>query len=318
LHFGLIDLNGELGRINGGLGIALDKPEWVIEGSDREIKKTNGKFNNKINEIKNKFDLHFNAQSKNINFKILKQIPSHVGLGSNTQFHLAIAKILCEFHNLSPTITEVANIVRRGGTSGIGVAAFNKGGFILDGGHSFGPGKQTDSFQPSRTSQAPPPPIIFRNYPPKNWRFLLITPKDQKGAFGENETNLFYNNCPIPSEDVEKLSRLILMKILPALIEKNIKVFGEGLTDIHKKFTKFGMEQYQEGLSKELFNYLEKQENVFGYGISSFGPTIYALTDSLEKSQVILSNLATNFQKKKFELLFASSINTSGAKIKRS
>ena len=34
LHFGLLDLNGELGRINGGFGVALDKPSWRIVLSD--------------------------------------------------------------------------------------------------------------------------------------------------------------------------------------------------------------------------------------------------------------------------------------------
>ncbi len=31
LHLGLVDLNGDLGRIFGGLGVAIDQPNVVLE-----------------------------------------------------------------------------------------------------------------------------------------------------------------------------------------------------------------------------------------------------------------------------------------------
>ena len=34
LHMGLIDLNGQLGRVDGGFGMALDFPRFVIDFSD--------------------------------------------------------------------------------------------------------------------------------------------------------------------------------------------------------------------------------------------------------------------------------------------
>ena len=34
LHLSLIDLNGSLGRIDGGFGFALDTPNFVIEFND--------------------------------------------------------------------------------------------------------------------------------------------------------------------------------------------------------------------------------------------------------------------------------------------
>ena len=36
LHLSLIDLNGSLGRIDGGFGFALDNPNFVIEFNDSE------------------------------------------------------------------------------------------------------------------------------------------------------------------------------------------------------------------------------------------------------------------------------------------
>ncbi|MBS7628477.1 hypothetical protein KEJ23_00610, partial [Candidatus Bathyarchaeota archaeon] len=49
-----------------------------------------------------------------------------------------VATSISKLLNLNLTVYELAKIMGRGGTSGIGVAAFDKGGLILDGGHSFG------------------------------------------------------------------------------------------------------------------------------------------------------------------------------------
>ena len=36
LHFGLLDLNGEIGRIDGGVGLALESPHTLIEAEKAE------------------------------------------------------------------------------------------------------------------------------------------------------------------------------------------------------------------------------------------------------------------------------------------
>ena len=35
LHLGLIDLNGDLGRLFGGLGVAINCPNFVLEAKNR-------------------------------------------------------------------------------------------------------------------------------------------------------------------------------------------------------------------------------------------------------------------------------------------
>ena len=66
--------------------------------------------------------------------------PSHVGLGSGSQLSLAVARAITELHDRHLTTQELARLTGRGGTSGIGTAAFDHGGFIIDGGHRFGTG----------------------------------------------------------------------------------------------------------------------------------------------------------------------------------
>ncbi len=315
LHFGLIDLNGELGRINGSFGVALEKPSWLIKYySDDQLFEPAILEKNTLAVIA-KFDDYFGVSSPDLRIMITDSIPRHVGLGSNTQFLLALGSILSRIHKLDVSVTEIAKAVQRGGTSGIGVASFDKGGIILDGGHSFGPGKQTETFQPSRTSKAPPPPIIFRQYPPENWHFVLITPDAKEGASGIKEANLFRDNCPIPAEGVEKLSRLLIMKILPSLIEKDIKTFGEGLTTMQRIMPKFGMDYNNSDFNQEIFTSLLKNEKSCGHGISSFGPTIFALADSENSALSIINSITENYSKHKFKLLSKSKINTTGAYI---
>ncbi len=317
LHFGLIDLNGQLGRINGGLGVALEQPGWEIKGWITEKSDSKVSLSLPMISVINRFDEYFSTTSNEVDFEILKKIPQHVGLGSNTQFSLAVGIILAKIHNIEATVVDIANAVKRGGTSGIGVAAFAEGGIILDGGHTFGSGKQTNSFKPSSVSTAPPPPVIFRNNPPNNWQFVLLTPKTEQGAFGKEEIDLFSDNCPIPAAEVEKLSRLILIKILPAIVEKDIHAFGEGLTEMQTNFTQFGMNRYKKGIVHDILNFTRKNQDIYGSGLSSFGPTIFALTDTDEKAKKIIKEVKDAFPKNEFDLIQTSKVNRNGAKIEK-
>ena len=319
LHFGLIDLNGELGRINGGIGVALEKPGWEIIGYKDDEKNSKIDFAHVDSRTKltiEKFDAFFKTKAAELNFVINRDLPPHMGLGSKTQFLLAIGTILSHMHEIDTTPREIAKVIQRGGTSGIGVAAFEAGGFILDSGHSFGPGKQTDSFKPSSRSKAPPPPVIFQNYPPENWRFIVIIPNVPEGASGDKEVKLFEDCCPIPAEQVEKLSRLILMKILPSFIEQDIKTFGEGLTELQTKFHRFGMDRYDSTLNNDILTELRINTMVFGSGISSFGPTMYALTNSQDNAEKIIRQVNDNYSKNEIKYISASKVNTTGARIK--
>ena len=318
LHFGLIDLNGELGRINGSLGVALENPSWLIHAGESVSPNDtilSEEFKKQFSSFKARFDQQFKTNSKQINFSFVKDIPAHVGLGSKTQFFLGIGALLAKIHHLDLEARPLAKLAERGGTSGIGVAAFTAGGFIVDGGHSFGPGKTTTTFQPSSTSKAPPPPVLFQTPLPASWRFLIITPKGFKGFFGSKEQQLFTECCPVPAREPEQLSRLILMKILPALKEADIQTFGAGLTELQTKFKRFGFEKYSGTIVAELLELVRKQDFIFGSGISSFGPTIFGLTNALKKVSRFLEELAQTFSPKRFEILKVTTCNTTGAKI---
>lgn len=287
LHFTLIDLNGESGRIDGGIGTALTSPAYKIKVAASNSDDFSQDIKNIIGLMKKEMRINNKYKIKTVN-----AIPEHSGLGSKTQLSLAVAAAVSKLEGYSYTPRELARIVHRGGTSGIGVVAFEYGGFILDAGHSV---KEKKDFLPSHYSNTSPPPVVFRQELPKDWYFVLITPRVKERIYGKMEKEIFQKFCPIPKKEVEKLSRLILMKTIPAILEKDIELFGESLTEIQSIGFKRIENNCQQWNIKALYRFLDKK-GVFGRGLSSFGPTVYAITKGKENA-IELSEDAVNYFK---------------------
>jgi|GEM_PF-6407913 len=131
VHLSLLDLNGSLGRVDGGVGIALQEPyiEVVAEPSEGldiciavEMDDTErAVFENRMRLVAQSVGLG------NATLTLTSAYPQHVGLGCGTQLALCTAAALCTLHGTCPPARRIAQMVGRGGTSGIGVAAFEHG-----------------------------------------------------------------------------------------------------------------------------------------------------------------------------------------------
>ena len=229
IHVSLIDLNASIGRIDGGLGLTLQDPTIVIKADKSNKIETEGPHSEKAKDAAEKVLKHLKIDN-GIKISIEKAYPQHIGLGSGTQLSLAVGKAVCELYNQKLSINEIAKTVERGGTSGIGTAAFEKGGFILDAGHST---REKKDFLPSSASSAKPAPILAR-YDFPDWKIVLVVPKIRKQVHGKKEINIFQRFCPIDIGEVQKLTHLIMMKTLPAILEKDIQSFGQSINDIQK------------------------------------------------------------------------------------
>jgi Predicted archaeal sugar kinases len=114
---------------------------------------------------------------------IERPLPMHVGLGSGTQTALALATAASHAAGDPVDARAVAPQLGRGGRSGIGVAAFEAGGFIIDA------GQPTDAF----TATVPPsgswevPAVAHRATLPATWRFVLVRPTVRPGRSGADE-----------------------------------------------------------------------------------------------------------------------------------
>jgi beta-ribofuranosylaminobenzene 5'-phosphate synthase len=319
LHLTLIDLNGIHGRIDGGVGLTIKEPSLRIEAEriDEGIETVFSSASQKIPELVDDYSTKIeNAALKVIKsmnysggfkFKIDTAYTPHSGLGSGTQLSLAVAKLITRMNNKQLSAFNLAKIVGRGGTSGIGVESFENGGFIIDGGHKKA---EKTSFLPSSASKASPPPIIARYDFPEDWKIILTIPNVERGVSGAKEVDAFQNYCPIPLIEVEKLSHLILMKLMPAVLESDLDAFGSAINDIQSTGFKKIENKLQNSLIKETMEDI-RNAGAAGVGMSSFGPTIYAVTDNNGKD--VMSAARDAIKDVGGEIIKTSAMNT-GAK----
>jgi beta-ribofuranosylaminobenzene 5'-phosphate synthase len=281
LHLGLIDMNGALGRVDGGMGIALEKPgimisaEYsdgtVVEGSDEGIR---ARVAHAAEQTACALNLPGRAR-----IRIIEGYPQHVGLGSGTQYALAAGRAICELYGAAPSPEDLAAITGRGGTSGIGTAAFSGGGFMIDCGHRFGPRMEKSSYLPSSAStDIRPAPLMSRHAFPEEWKILVVIPSISGGASGGAEKDIFERYCPVPLGEVQALSHEILMRLLPGLVEQDLDTFGAAINRIQelgfKKIECSLQPTHIHGLMADL-----REAGAAGAGLSSFGPVVYAIGD---------------------------------------
>jgi beta-ribofuranosylaminobenzene 5'-phosphate synthase len=297
LHLTLIDLNGIYGRIDGGVGLTIEKPGLYLEakpadeGIETVFTKSSsiaGLVDDYTFKIRNSALRVMNALNIQGGFKFTvdSAYPPHSGLGSGTQLSLAVAKLVSMMNNQDIKAIELAKIVGRGGTSGIGVESFENGGFIVDGGHKR---IEKPSFLPSSASPASPPPIIARYEFPVDWKIILLIPNVERGVSGTDEVDAFQNYCPIPVDEVERLSHLLLMKLMPAVVESDLDSFGASVNSIQD----IGFKRIENKLQNPRINEIMEDLRIAGaagVGMSSFGPTVYAVTDTNERDIVSAAN----------------------------
>jgi len=286
LHITLIDLNGELGRIDGGVGVALEEPSIVLEAElINDSIKVEGDDSGRAFEAAKKVLKAYNLKG-GLHIRILQKYDEHIGLGFGTQLLLGTGLAVTELYKIPVSPRKLAEIVGRGGTSGIGVAAFEAGGFIVDGGHTFGVNKQKQNFLPSSASKAPPPPVVSRLDFPEDWLAILAIPRVKQRIHGSLEVELFSKYCPIPINEVQALSHIILMKLLPSLVEKDIVEFGDAISRIQNiGFKKIEL-NLQSNEVKELMKIMT-EAGAYSVGLSSFGPTLYTFVDNKKKALTI-------------------------------
>ncbi|WP_456467346.1 beta-ribofuranosylaminobenzene 5'-phosphate synthase [Methanopyrus sp.] len=282
LHVTLIDLHGGLGRVDGSVGVTLERPwmEFEVErAEDGVVVEGEGEVAVKAERAARAVLEGFGLEG-GVRVVVRRSYPEHVGLGSGTQATLSVAVGVLEAFGVEDyDVRGLADLLGRGGTSGIGVAAFEGGGFIVDGGHRFGPGGK-EGFKPSAASgEVPPAPVVARLEVPGDWRFVLAIPEVRRGAHGDEEVDIFRRYCPVPAREVERVCRLVLMVMLPAVAEGDAEAFGRAVDEVQGLGFKRVEVGLQDAVVRELME-VAREAGAYGAGLSSFGPTVYAVCDS--------------------------------------
>jgi beta-RFAP synthase len=304
LHLGLIDMNGDLGRLFGGLGVGIDHPNVIVEAQTATDFKITGEKTELAKEITDRFFTKYPYIQPKVHLNIVKTIPCHTGLGSGTQLALALAVALAKISSVKASIPELATAVGRAKRTSVGTSIFEYGGFVVDGGKN------------PKTQVAPP--LIYHKPFPEDWCFIVASPNQPKGLSSSEENHAFDKLTTMPAQDVSQICRLIMLKLLPAIAEHDIENFGEALTKIQiltgNHFAQAQGGTYAKPAATKCIEFM-KQQGAYGTGQSSWGPALYAIVKQ-QQATSFLTKVQTHLKDDVGGDAFIAKANNQGATIK--
>lgn len=279
---GFFDLNGELGRQFGSIGVSLDRPVTEINAwRDAEFS-AEGPGAERAIKIARKLAQGLGF-SGGMRMRLKQAIPEHSGLGSGTQMSLTVGLALNRLYGMGLIIKDVAMLAERGARSGIGLGTFASGGVVIDGG---------------RGSKTVIPPVIARADFPEAWRILLIFDQRHPGLHGPSEIEAFHQLPAFSAQDAAILCRHVLMQALPALAEHDLPAFGLAIRELQERtgdhFAPVQGGRYASPGVAAVMRWLESQA-VPCMGQSSWGPTGFAIFADEMQGLEMLQKLQSNF-----------------------
>jgi beta-RFAP synthase len=312
LHMGFFDLHGGLGRKFGSIGLSIDEPSIELTALRAEKLKVTGLANARIEKIAQnvmaKLNSKFNMNAA-VNLNIQKNLPEHAGLGSGTQQALAIGSAISCLYGLNLTSPQIAELTGRGGRSGIGIAAFDSGGLLIDGGRV---SNAPQSFAGNKV-----PPLLARYDFPANWRILLILDKRQPGIHGDEELAAFKTLPIFPENLAAHLCRSVLMQGMPAIVERDLTAFGSCIKELQMHvgdyFAPAQGGRYASVQVGAVLQHLERL-GVACFGQSSWGPTGFAVFENAEIAHKTMLELRMTFTEPHLTFMLCGA-NNRGAKI---
>ena len=265
LHLGFLDLNGDLGRMFGSIGLAITHPRTALTLS-RAASSANSAHGPEAGRALRHLDAMTLALGLAPGYRvdITSAIPAHAGLGSGTQLALAIGAALRRLNGFAPDTHADALLLQRGNRSGIGAALFDHGGLVVDGGQGAATGV---------------PPVLARLDFPREWRIVLVLDQSLQGIHGASEPEAFAALPKFPAATSGEICRRVLMQVLPALVEHDIAGFGTAITQIQVLLGDyFAPAQGARFTSPRVMAALQTLQNAgaAGIGQSSWGPTGFA------------------------------------------
>lgn len=280
LHFGLLGLAAEScwpdiegkptlpARNFGGLGLMLTEPTLEVRVRPATTWQVQGPLAARALRIAER--LLQNVPELSIpphEITIETAPPEHVGLGVGTQLALAVGQALVKSASgRTLPVEELAVRLGRGLRSGIGVHGFAQGGLILDGG---------------KAQESGVAPLLWRRSLPESWRVLLVIPHSDAGLHGTAEAEAFRMATRAGTLAITgDLCRLILLGLLPALEEGDLRRFGRMLHEFNARsgllYAPVQQGIYPRPATAQLIAWI-RGLGIEGVGQSSWGPTVFCL-----------------------------------------
>jgi beta-ribofuranosylaminobenzene 5'-phosphate synthase len=268
LHLGFMDLHGGLGRRFGGIGLALRGLGTTITIASAAHMRVEGPEHERARLCLDAMGRLLNL-SEAYRLTIEEAVPAHAGLGSGTQLALAVAAGVRRLHDLPLDVAHDAIHLGRGLRSGTGIGLFTRGGLVVDGG---------------RGADDAPAPIICHMPVPESWAVLVVLDPARQGLHGPEEVAAFAALAPFPADQAARLCRLVVMKLLPSLVQRDFAGFAGALKEVQTRLGDYyapaqGGNRFTSPAVAAALALLERQ-GAFGIGQSSWGPTGFAFAES--------------------------------------
>ena len=312
VHITLIGMNFNGYRINGGIGIALARPNLSLIATPskyfqfvdkRKINLQRSQVNRlckSINEMQNKFGM-----KRNIAVTLTGEMPTNSGFGSGTAIRLACTESLFKLNEIDYTEEKLIKLSGRGGTSGIGIHTYFHGGFVLDIGHKNNKIAPSSLFENSSRK-----PLILKKGKMPKWDIGVCIPTKINTLTQREEEIFFKKTVPISQSEVYKTLYEVIYGIYSSINDDDTKIFSQALIEIQECTWKKSERNIYGKELKTIENQLYKC-GATAVGMSSLGPSLFFISDDndlvIKKAQHLVNNSC---------ILFNTRPRNSGRKLK--
>jgi beta-ribofuranosylaminobenzene 5'-phosphate synthase len=297
LHLGFLDMNGELGRRFGSLGLAIDAYETCVTVRRAAEMSVHGVEADRARGILARLAAAFTGEAS-FAVSVEQAIPAHAGLGSGTQLALALSAALHHLTRRPGNLLQYALLTQRGARSGAGIGLFQSGGLVVDGGHGARPGI---------------PPIIAHAGFPEAWRVILVSDRSQRGVSGDEEVEAFAALPKFPPVRAGEICRRVLMQVLPGLAETDINSFGAGISAIQAIVGEYfapvqGGSRFKSRAVESLLHGLAGG-GATGIGQSSWGPTGFAFASDDMTAKRLVADASPKAAEMRLDIRICKGLN---------
>lgn len=291
LHVDLINMNRNAYRINGGFGFTICDPRMnlVCEENDEFV------FNDEFGHIKMEHvdkleatiskciaDKHL---KKNIKIKITSPVYPQMGFGTTTSIRLGCLEALMIINNYNYSEDELINISRRGGTSGIGIRTYFKGGYVFDIGH-----KNSEIHSSDVNEAIAEQSLLVGNKNMPDWQLGICIPVGIKTLTVAEEEDFFEANSNIDLAEIKETLYLVVNGLYAGSMENDVKIFGEAVNQLQM----LGWKNAERNLYGPDLLDIEKSLYSCGataVGMSSLGPSLYYFADNVSEVAISFSRI---------------------------
>lgn len=282
LHLGFLDMSGTLGRRFGSLGLSIRALGTRLRaGAATRVAATGPGAERAAVYAQRSLDAL--GLKGGVALQLDEQIPDHLGLGSGTQMALAVGHAIAALHGIEICTRELAFHLQRGARSGIGIGAFDQGGFLMDSGVG---------------EAGSVPPLTARLPFPEDWRVLLVLDARGQGLHGRQEVEAFRRLPPFPREVAAHLCHLTLMQILPGLQERRLEPVATGIAELQRRvgdhFAPAQGGRFTSPAVAEALAWAETEGHA-GVGQSSWGPTGFVLLPDQASAETLVETARRRF-----------------------